>query len=54
MTIPRVQVQATMFLGEKLMPGFYTRSIVLKVHMVPLERKYHLQLLGTPSGTYIT
>lgn len=41
MTTPRVQVQATLFLG-------------VKQDMVYLERKYYyLQLLGTPSSTYI-
>lgn len=40
MTTPSVQVQATLFLGRKQ-------------DVVHLERKYYLQLLGTPGSTYI-
>lgn len=36
-----------------LVSDFYTRSTVLEVHMVPLERKCYSQLLGTLSGTFI-
>lgn len=36
---------------EKLMPGFHTRSTVMGVNRMSLERKCWLQLLGLPSET---